>query len=98
LDGAFEIVDRLLEGLEVELRGMSMNGAKDAQGCGDVWARTNGRILEAAREGGIDVIRHAHEGWCLDVRKAGHDAGIRREWRGFAVRHALFVQYVTLVL
>jgi hypothetical protein len=48
LDGAFEVADHLLEGLEVNLRGMCLSRAKDAQGCGDVWVRTNGRILEAA--------------------------------------------------
>jgi hypothetical protein len=70
---------------------MCLSRAKDAQCCGDVWARTNGRILEAAQEAGVDVLRHAYEEWRVNARNAGHEAGIHREWRGFAVRHAVFV-------
>jgi hypothetical protein len=91
LEGAFEVANPLLEGLEVSLRGLCLSRAKDAQGCGDLWARTNGCILEAAQEAGLDVLRDACEGWRVDARKAGNEAGIHREWRGFAIRNAVFV-------
>jgi hypothetical protein len=55
------------------------------------WARTNGCILEAAQEAGIDVLRHACEVWRVDACKAGNEAWIYGEWRGFAVRHDMLV-------
>jgi hypothetical protein len=89
------VADHILEGLEVNLRGIFLSTAKDAQCYGNVWARTNGRVDEAAQEAGIYVLRHACDERRVHARKAGHEAGIHREWRGFAVRHAVIVKDVT---
>jgi hypothetical protein len=78
LEGAFEAANHLLESLEVNFRGVCLSRVKDAQGCGDVGARTNGFILEAAQEDGVDVLRHASEGWRVDARKAGNEAGMHK--------------------
>jgi imidazolonepropionase-like amidohydrolase len=91
MDGAFEAADHLLEGLEVNLSGICLSGAKDAQCCGDVWARADSRILEAAQEAGIDVLHHACEERRVEARKAGHEPGVHREWRGFPIRYAVLV-------
>jgi hypothetical protein len=69
--------------------------AKDAQCCGYVGSRTVCRVLEAAQEARIDVLRHACEKRRVHARKAGHESGIHREWQWFTIRHAVLVQDVS---
>jgi hypothetical protein len=93
VDGAMEILEYLLHGLKVSARGGCLGGAKDAQGRGDIGACADGRVLEAAHEGRIDVLCHPDKGVGDHVREV---AGVHREGRWFRVGHA--IENVTQVL
>jgi hypothetical protein len=53
--------------------------AKDAQRRGNIGARADGRVLETAKEAGVDVLVHPGTGGGSHVPEAGEEAGVHRD-------------------
>jgi hypothetical protein len=66
-----KVAKDLLQGMQVSVRGIGMGGAKDAQLRGNIRTRTDGRVLKAAEEARIDVLRNSGKGRGGHVCHAG---------------------------
>jgi hypothetical protein len=62
VDGAMDVSKYLLQSMQVGVRGRCLCGAKNAQRRGNMGTRANGRVLETAREAGVDVLGHPVKG------------------------------------
>jgi hypothetical protein len=71
VESAMKVAKDLLHGLQVSVCGIGLGGAKDAQLRGNIRTRTNGRVLKAAEEAGIDVLSHSGKGRGGHVCHAG---------------------------
>jgi hypothetical protein len=84
-----ETSEYLLEGMQVSVRGGCLGGAKDAQRRGNIGARADGRVLEAAHEDGVDVLGHPGKGGGSHVSEAGEEAGVHWEGRWLKVESVM---------
>jgi hypothetical protein len=62
VDGAMEVSKCLLLGLQVNVRGGCLGGAKDAGRRENIWTRADGCVMEIALEVGVDVLGHPRGG------------------------------------
>jgi hypothetical protein len=77
MQGALEILEDILEGLEVEFRGVGLGRAHDAECCEDVGARAYGNVLKTAEEVGVDITGMTHEEIGSGMAKTGKEIGVR---------------------
>jgi hypothetical protein len=61
LQGACEIAEDLFEGHEMDFGGVGLIKPQDVDCCGDIKARADSGVLEAAEEAGVDITGISHE-------------------------------------